>query len=162
MHRPLHGAGRLATVSAEGEAVISWLQSTSVGTGEIVPDTTSPVDPQLRMAREDVEVRVAMQDRRPGAYGDRGNETVDQLANGFPLPPAAAVEHGGIVVVGRPRWDHCCPRQQALEAPQVGLVTRTGEDFHPHGIADGDLLRQHLVDEVTGPGPGVAQEFYPG
>ena len=114
------------------------------------------------MAREHVEVAVAMQDRCPGSYGDGRDEAVDQLADGFPLAPAAAIERGGIVVVGRSRWDHYCPRKQALEATQVGLITRTGEYFHPHGIADGNLLCQHLVNEITGLGPGAAQELYPG
>ena len=90
------------------------------------PDANSPIDPQLRMAREHVEVAVAMQDRCPGSYGDGRDEAVDQLADGIPLAPAAAIERGGIVVIGRSRWDHYCPRKQALEATQVGLITRTG------------------------------------
>ena len=92
------------------------------------------------MAREHVKVAVAMQDWCPGSYGDGRDEAIDQLANSLPLAPAAAIERGGIVVVGRSRGYQYCPRKQALEAPQLGLVTRPGEYFHPNGIADSDLV----------------------
>ena len=38
------------------------------------------------MTRENVEVGVVMKDGRIGANGDGANETIDQLADGFPFP----------------------------------------------------------------------------
>ena len=42
------------------------------------------------------------------------------------------------------------------------FVPRPGEHLHPHRVANGNLARQHLVNESTDRGPRVPQKLYPG
>lgn len=70
---------------------------------------------QVGVAGEGVEVGVVVKDGRSGANGDGGNEAVDQLADGRALPAAAAIERGGILVVGGARWHDNRPSEQAPE-----------------------------------------------
>ena len=51
----------------------------------------NPIDSQVRVARKQVKVSVGMENRHPSAYGDGGNEAVNQLANGFSLLTATPV-----------------------------------------------------------------------
>ncbi len=43
------------------------------------------------MTRENVEVGVVMKDGRIGTNGDGANETIDQLADGFPFPATETI-----------------------------------------------------------------------
>ena len=46
---------------------------------------------QVCMPCENVEVGIVMEDGRIGANSDGTNETIDQLANGFPFPATDAI-----------------------------------------------------------------------
>ena len=119
------------------------------------------VNTQLRVARKHLEVDVVMQNRHSGTYGSSGDETVSQLADGLPLPSATAIERGSVVIVRRPSSYHRCPRQQPTKAQKMRLIPRPGEHFHSYHIADGNLTRQHLVNEITDRGACIPQELYP-
>ena len=51
------------------------------------------------MPGQGVEILVVVQNGDSGANGDGGDEAVQQLADGFALLSAAAVEVGGAVIV---------------------------------------------------------------
>ena len=53
------------------------------------------------MTRENVEIVIVMKNGHIGTNGDSANETIDQLANGFPFLTTEAIESGCIVVVPR-------------------------------------------------------------
>ena len=60
-------------------------------------------DFQVRMTGEHTEVGVVVQNGHIGANGDRADDTIDQLANGLPFPPAEAVKSGCVVIIRRSR-----------------------------------------------------------
>ena len=41
------------------------------------------------------------------------------------------------------------------------VVTRPGEYFHPHRIADRDLAFEQRLDAIAGRGPGVSKKLDP-
>ena len=59
--------------------------------GSPPPRVASCGDFQVCMTREHVEVVVVMKDGCISANGDGSNETIDQLANGFPFPATEAI-----------------------------------------------------------------------
>ena len=67
------------------------------------------IDSEARVARKHVKVSVVMENRHPSAYGNGGNETVDQLPNGLSLPSATAIKGGCVVVVRGAGWYHDRP-----------------------------------------------------
>ena len=102
------------------------------------------------MTRENIEIGVVMKDGRIGVNGDSADETIDQLANGFPFLATKAIESGCIVVVPRPRGENGRPREQSAEVMQMAFVARAGEYFHPNRIADRDLTFEQRLDAIAG------------
>ena len=113
------------------------------------------------MTRENVEIVVVMKNGHIGANGDSANETIDQLANGFPFLATEAIESGCIVVVHRPRGENGRPCEQPTEVMQMLFVSRAGEHFHPNRVTDRDLAFEQGFDTIAGRGPGVTKKFDP-
>lgn len=101
------------------------------------------------MSRKYGEIGIQMQNGRVHSYGDGGNETVNQLANGFALHSATAIERGGIIVICGPSRYHSCPRKQSLKIQQMRFVPCPGEYFHPNRVADDDIMGQQIVNEIA-------------
>ena len=102
------------------------------------------------MTRENVEIVIVMKNGHIGTNGDSANETIDQLANGFPFLTTEAIESGCIVVVPRLRVDNGRPCEQPTEVMQMLFVARAGEHFHPNRIADRDLTFEQRLDAIAG------------
>ena len=105
---------------------------------------------QVRMTRENVEIIIVMKNGHIGANGDSADETIDQLANGFPFLATEAIESRCIVVVPRPRGENGRPCEQPTEVIQMPFVARAGEHFHPNRIADRDLTFEQCLDAIAG------------
>ena len=102
------------------------------------------------MPRENVEIFVGMKNGHIGANSDSADETIDQLANGFPFLATEAIESGCIVVEHRPRGENGRPCEQPTEVMQMLFVARAGEHFHPNRIADRDLTFEQRLDAIAG------------
>ena len=113
------------------------------------------------MTRENVEIVVVMKNGHIGANGDSADETIDQLANGFPFLATEAIESGCIVVVHWPRGENGRPCKQPTEVMQMLFVARASEHFHLNRIADRDLAFEQGLDTIAGRGPGVPKKFDP-
>ena len=102
------------------------------------------------MTRENVEIVIVMKNGHIGVNGDSANETIDQLANGFPFLPTEAIESGRIVVVPWPRGENGRSCEQPTEVMQMAFAARAGEHFHPNRIADRDLTFEQRLDAIAG------------
>lgn len=111
------------------------------------------------MATQDVEVVVAMEQRRRSSDGNGSDEAVDQLSHCFPVPATRAVQRGCVFVVGRFGGQQRGAREQSSKVVEVLLVSCTGEHFHSDGVARGDLVVQECVDAVTDGAARVTEEL---
>ena len=102
------------------------------------------------MTRENVEIVIVMKNGRIGANGDSANETIDQLANGFPFLATEAIESGCFGVAQRFRGENGRPREQPTEVMQMAFVARASEHFHLNRIADRDLTFEQRLDAIAG------------
>ncbi len=107
------------------------------------------VDAKRRMARQHIKIAVAVKYLRGHADRNRGNETVNQSADGLSPATAKAVEGGRFLIVRRSGRSGPRPREQSPEVPQMPLVLGSGKDLHANGVTDGDVLLKDLSDTVT-------------
>ena len=91
------------------------------------------------MTGQDVKVDILVEYRRTGTEGNGGDKAIHQLANGFAVSAAGAVQSRGIIVVCGFRGKHGCKCEQTAERVQVPLVPRSSEHLHPNRVADRDL-----------------------
>ena len=135
----------------------------ALGAGTL--DTARPlsgqIDPQWRVARQHIEVAIAMKHGRAGANGNRTDETVDQPADGLALAPTAAIEYGRLLIVHRFRRKYDCSRKKTSQAPQMLLVSCAGKYFHADRVTDRGLDLEQGVDTLTDRRPGVAEKLDP-
>ena len=116
---------------------------------------------QVCMSGEDVEVRVGVQDLGSCSDRHRGDEAVDELADGFATNATGAVERSRSVIVRRCRRQHRGPAEQSAKLCEMVFAAGTGEDFHRHGIADGRVVSDQAIDCVARRRTGVAKELDP-
>ena len=112
-------------------AAASVRSPSSTGT---VSGSIEGVDPQPGVPRQHVEIAVVVKHCRAGADGNRADEAVDQLANGFSLAAAGAIQGGRLVVVGGTGRENGRPREQPAKASQVAFVPGAGEHVHANCI----------------------------
>ncbi len=121
-----------------------------------------PGIPQTGMASQSVEIGVPVQNRNILANGDSRDQAVDEFAHGLPALSALPIEPGRVFVIFRAGWQNNRAGQQAPQADQLLLIPRAGQNLHAHGVADGDLVRQHRIHPAANTTLGVSQEFHPG
>ena len=107
------------------------------------------IDAKRRMACQYIKIAVAVKQRSVHANRNRGDETVNQLADGLSPATAKPVEGGRFLVVLRFRWNASRPREQAAKVAQMPLVPGTGKNLHANGIANDDVLAKNLPDTTA-------------
>lgn len=108
------------------------------------------MDLEGRVLSEDVEVGVGVQHRHLLANRNRADQAVDQRSDRLASTSADAVQGCSCLVVGWTRWQHGGASEKPAELSKVSVISRAGEDLHPHGVADGDLSGEEPVHLITG------------
>ena len=113
-------------------------------------------DLQGRVAGEDLEVPVRVENRHGGPYGGRGYEAIDQLPDGLTSSTACTVERGSLFVVGELGRDEGCSSEQPAKVAEMLLVPRASRlDAHRGealGSRDRPLPMAHRRDKIRVPG----------
>lgn len=89
-----------------------------------------------------LELGIQVQHLYIAANGDRGDQTVDELAHGVPPVAASPIERCCSIIVHGFRGQG---RRSCEEPPQLMemlIVASAGEHFHANSIAGGDLDSQ--------------------
>ena len=68
-------------------------------------------DFQFRVARQHIEIGIAMEDRNMSTNGDRANETIDQLADSLASTSAVAKQSSRVLIVGGFRRENSGARE---------------------------------------------------
>ena len=104
---------------------------------------------QVCVPRHDGEIGVGVQHLGFGSDRHGGDETVDELPDGFAAYAAGAIQRRCGVVVGWRGGQHRGPTEQPAKLSEVVLVARAGEDFHRHGIADRGVVSKEAIDSFA-------------
>jgi hypothetical protein len=105
--------------------------------------------PQIGVPRHDGQVGVRVQNLGSGPDRHCGDETVDQLPDGFAAHTAGAIQRRCGVIVGRRGGQHRRPPEQTTKLGEVMLVAGAGEDFHRHRIANREVVSEEEIDGLA-------------
>jgi hypothetical protein len=120
--------------------------------------------PQGGVTGDGEEIRVGVEDLSVVSNRDCGDEAVGQLARGFSVGAACAVELRGLLkVVGALYREQGEPVEQAPQLVTVVVVAGAGEHLHHHHVGARKLhilLERSSQPQVDG-AAGGAQELHP-
>ena len=114
------------------------------------------------MARQHIEVAVAMEDRETRIDRDCADKAIDQFANGLASTSAVAKQSRRVLIMRGFGRENGGPRKQSTKIIQMSLIPRTRQYLHSNRAAGGNVRIEQLLDAITDRRAGVTKKFDPG
>ena len=123
--------------------------------------SSDSVGAECGVARQDFEVCVGVKNGHIGSNRNRRDQAVDQLPGRFTVATANPIERRCLLEVDGLSRQERGPSEQAPKVGKMPIITSTGEDLHPHRLANGDVRPEEFIHPKAGRAPGVSEKLDP-